>query len=332
VDWIGYYFDYARFEAGLSDKRAAWAVRWCQDMASQELILMRELRAGLGRLGFAASVARFLKPFLAPLYAWISMLPEGSCVTPPLMVRLLLSWVSGKVGETPRIPMGLRAASGGERFRADAKAEGDLIVLGGWELYNGEDTRNARWFSVHLGREEIPWAYVRGDPFRFISALELLATLLCIVIFDPQLEQETTCGLRLTASTDNRGNGFALNKLASSKYPLYLVLMELSEQLESRGLILNLAWRPRDENEQADALTNGHYGAFNTARRLPVVWSKVKWLVLPGLLEAAEMLFKETQAKRAKPSAAGPSGPAGGASGHHRKQGKEETLRVRDPW
>ena len=108
--------------------------------------------------------------------------------------------------------------------------------------------------------------------------------------------------------------------------------MELSEQLESRGLILNLAWRPRDENEQADALTNGHYGAFNTARRLPVVWSQVKWLVLPGLLEAAEMLFKETQAKRAKPSAAGPSGPAGGASGHHRKQGKEETLRVRDPW
>jgi len=63
-------------------------------------------------------------------------------------------------------------------FRIDAKAEQDKIVIGGWETCMSKDTRRARWFSVKLGRKEIPWAYLKIEPFRSIATLELVGVLL----------------------------------------------------------------------------------------------------------------------------------------------------------
>ena len=88
-----------------------------------------------------------------------------------------------------------------------------------------------------------------GDPFRSIAALELLATLVCVLVFDPRESSLAGAHISLTASGDNQSNGFTLDRLSSTKYPLYLVLMELSEQLRARKLALSVAWRPRDENE-----------------------------------------------------------------------------------
>ena len=34
----------------------------------------------------------------------------------------------------------------------------------------------------------------------------------------------------------------------------------MSEQLRSRNVVLSVVWRPRDENEEADALTNEQFG------------------------------------------------------------------------
>ena len=90
--------------------------------------------------------------------------------------------------------------------------------------------------SVELTKKEIPWAYTRGDPFRSIASLELFATLLCILAFDPQEANLTGARISLTASGDNQSNGFLLDKLASTKYPVYLVLMEVAAQLRMRNL------------------------------------------------------------------------------------------------
>ena len=35
----------------------------------------------------------------------------------------------------------------GEAFRADAKAQGQDVVIGGWECLGGRDSQVARWFS-----------------------------------------------------------------------------------------------------------------------------------------------------------------------------------------
>ena len=89
-----------------------------------------------------------------------------------------------------------------------------------------------------------------------------------------------------------------INQLASSwmnfptKYPMYLVLIELSEQMRLRNMIFSIAWRPRDENEEADALTNEVFTGFDPGLRVPLQWDKLEFLVLPHLTELAEAHFQ----------------------------------------
>jgi hypothetical protein len=186
----------------------------------------------------------------------------------------------------------------GELYRSDAKAEGDLIVLGGWELGPHADTCQARWYSIRLSRKEVPWAYTRGDPFRAIASLELLGTLLCLLVFGTEASSLATGSISLTASGDNQSNGFSLDKLSSTKYPLYLVLMELAEQLRARRLLLQVAWRPRDENEEADALTNEVFAAFSPEKRVHVEWASLPFVVLGQLTDLAEDHFKNMSAAK----------------------------------
>ena len=68
-------------------------------------------------------------------------------------------------------------------FRSDAKAEGHIIRIGGWESAGERTTKEARWYSVTLTRSTAQWAFSRGEPFRTIAALELYATLVSTMAF-----------------------------------------------------------------------------------------------------------------------------------------------------
>ena len=172
VCWIGYFFDFVGFWAGVSDSRCDWAAVWCSRVATGGRVQVRSFREGLGRLAFAAELLVFAKPFLGPLYAWSSVLPDGAVAEVPVMVQMVLKWLEEKFGERRRIQFGKPQVHVGEKFRADAKAKGDSIVIGGWEVGGHEGVRAARWFSLRLDKSQIPWAYARGEPFRSVSALE----------------------------------------------------------------------------------------------------------------------------------------------------------------
>ena len=73
---------------------------------------------------------------------------------------------------------------------------------------------------------------------------------------------------------------------------MYLVLMELNEQMRLKNMIFSIAWRPRDENEEADALTNEVFTNFDPGLRVPLQWDKLEFLVLPHLTEVPEAHFK----------------------------------------
>ena len=84
----------------------------------------------------------------------------------------------------------------------------------------------------------------------------------------------------------------------------------MAEHLRQKSLVLSVAWRPRDENEEADALTNQVYSAFDLSRRVPVVWEDIQFYVLPQLTAMAETYFMDVQErkKEAKARAASSSG------------------------
>jgi hypothetical protein len=122
-----------------------------------------------------------------------------------------------------------------ERFRTDAKAEGDTVTVGGYQTGNAEGgeipQEEAKWFLLVLTRSSAPWAFAKGEPFRTIAALELLGSLLGIMLLlDPGEGQEGMHMGRLSvgALTDNSGNRFAVARMLTTKWPLVAFLAELS--------------------------------------------------------------------------------------------------------
>ena len=140
-----------------------------------------------------------------------------------------------------------RGESLGPVFRADAKAEGQEVVVGGWECRGGTPARRARWFSVRLTRATAPWAFGRGEPFQNIAAIELFASLVSVITFGDEWRKGVKGTLHISGLTDNSGNTSALARLMSSKFPLIVILTEFAAQLRSRGMDLELEWIPRNQ-------------------------------------------------------------------------------------
>ena len=75
--------------------------------------------------------------------------------------------------------------------------------------------------------------------------------------------------------------------------------MELALHLQRSQVDLDLQWIPRDQNVEADALTNEEFGDFNADRRLPVEIEELKFLVLHQLMKFAEEIDSEITMKKA---------------------------------
>ena len=167
-----------------------------------------------------------------------------------------------------------RPAQGTVMFKADAKGEDHRVVLGGYEIIQGQ---LGRWFSLEVSQEEAPWLFKKGKSSSTISAGELLASLTCILLFvdEGKDERRMQGTVAVTGATDNQGNSYIVSKLMTTKFPVGAILMETVKQLARRNLWLNLHWIPREQNTEADALTNLDFSKFDANRRVEVTWSKL---------------------------------------------------------
>ena len=59
-------------------------------------------------------------------------------------------------------------------------------------------------------------------------------------------------------------------------------------------------WLPRDQNEEADALTNFDYRFFDPKRRIPLDVNDLGFQVLPELFESGEDYIKELAEEKEK--------------------------------
>ena len=170
AEWIGYWMDLGRFELGVSAARAAWSSNWLDDRVREGRAQFGELLQGVGRLGFITGAVESLRPFLGPLYAWASAGPRHARPVIPPMLLLIMKYPSRKLKECRMMPCEKKALQLGEVFRIDAKAEGDLVVIGGWRSQGGCKARDAPWILLELTWSTAPWAFARGEPFRTIAA------------------------------------------------------------------------------------------------------------------------------------------------------------------
>ena len=108
----------------------------------------------------------------------------------------------------------------------------------------------------------------------------------------------------------------------SPKFPLIVIMTEMAAQLQAREAELDLQWIPRNQNEEADGLTNDDFSQFDPSRRIMVEIERLKFLILPKMIKAADELYSE--AKRNKEAAK--------SRALQRSSTKLRPLKERDPW
>ena len=248
------------------------------------VVSAREFSEFLGRLGFVAQLLTWLKPHLAPLFAWGAVASPGMVGRLPDTVILTLHYILREMAaETFMVSARRPVYFNSEQFRTDAKCADDFIVLGGWEL------SSRRWFSLKLSRVQVPYMFKPdggGSQWASTSA-ELLASLCALHAFgwlNPASSRRTVA-LALQAGTDNRANEALSSKRSTTKWPLMLINMQLSASLARARLSLNLKWRPREENVEADKLTNEEFEDFDAGCRIDLGWGDFDMSLVEALWE-----------------------------------------------
>ena len=62
---------------------------------------------------------------------------------------------------------------------------------------------------------------------------------------------------------------------------------------------MSLGWVPREQNEEADALTNGDFSQFRSANRVTPVVEEVAWLILRKMLQVATDIYDDVMRRKA---------------------------------
>jgi hypothetical protein len=328
MEWLGYHLDFVGYRVGISLARCQWLIVWGEQILANGSVLARHLSCGLGRIGFASSALHWLKPFMAPLYAWVAAAPGGSLLNLPRMCRIVLMWLVEQLKAGRHLVDCSRPrVEAGELFRTDAKGDPSKVVLGGWRSQGGTSTKEAEWFSLVITSDQAPWLFketsrgISSSPT--ISSGELLATMMALEVF-PLSKGSQKGKVRITGLTDNLGNSFITKKYLTTKMPVAALLMQLSLHLAAKDVELSLDWIPREENVEADALTNEDYSLFTMANRIDVSLANLDIGLMLQLIASWDELDIDCKKRKAE-SAAVPAQQA-------RRRGRKQKKGPKEPW
>jgi hypothetical protein len=105
----------------------------------------------------------------------------------------------------------------------------------------------------------------------------------------------------LTGVTDNQGNTFVTSRLLSTKYPLALMLMQLTVVTAELGVWLDLKWWPRERNVEADQLSNEDFTGWDLGRRIQLKFEDLRLEVVQRLAPSyRDLLVDKLERKRRK--------------------------------
>ena len=99
--------------------------------------------------------------------------------------------------------------------------------------------------------------------------------------------------LVVNAGTDNRSTPSIQQKGLSNKWPVQAIHMQMVSRLHSCHKICRLQWRPREENVEADDLTNFRFEKFTAANRLHLEFSELDFSLLDMLVMARDSFEAE---------------------------------------
>ena len=185
VAWVGFELLHRSHQLGISQRRAEWFIRWSRGVASSEFVKMSTFEEGLGRIAYVAGALENERPFLGPLYRFLTLHPRQSVRRVPSYVAFILNHLSGQLERSRHYPCAVNQLSSDVSPRVDAQASDERTGIGGWypvlDKRGVPDTWASPWFSMLVEREHLPWVFEKGDkPALVISTLEALAVLVSL--------------------------------------------------------------------------------------------------------------------------------------------------------
>ena len=307
VTFIGYELDYGSRLLGMSEARGEWLRGWVREAKSSHWVVsVRKFREYLGRLGFVCRVVYWIKPHLAPLYAWAAAASKSMVAKLPDLVILTLLYLEKTLGaldfkvaatKEPSVPSPV--------LHTDAKCADGYVVLGGWD--SRFEPHKAPWFSIRLDPSLAPYLFDSDGRSQWAStSAELLATLVGLWVFGhlKPCKVPHQVPVELPAATDNKSNQHLMKKQSTTKWPLMLVNMQFSHLLREACLRVALRWKHRAENDLADQLTNERFDSFSPDLRVQFSFDEVPLDLLNQLWETKTQFDLERKHLASMPPAA----------------------------
>ena len=287
AQFVGYKLDYKMVSLGVNERRGAWLLEFLASLKKDKFTVhMRRFAEFLGRLGFVSRVLCWMKPHLAPLYTWSAALDKGTVATMPKLVRLVCLYIEQQLmAKTFMYSCKRPQVIEGDLFRTDAKCETGKVTFGGYHLGDG------RWFSLSVSPSEAPYLFKANGDSQWASApSELLAVMIALQVYGflEDSAERKQFDLLVQGGTDNRSIEQMMRKAATTRWPLVLVNMQLTDSTMKSGMRVGLKWRPRDENTVADDLTNEKFDQVEVAKRVHIAWNEIKLDLLNKLWGARE--------------------------------------------
>ena len=174
VAWVGFELLHSSSCLGISQRRADWFVKWSLEIASSTYVNMSRFEEGLGRIMFVARALEYEKPFMGPLYRFLSLHPRESVRRVPAYVTFILRYLARQISHTRHFPCATSITSIEQAPRVDAHASSERTGKGGWLPELDSDGRpspsTSRWFSHAITKEEFP-GYLSGEENPCCSSL-----------------------------------------------------------------------------------------------------------------------------------------------------------------
>ena len=151
--WVGFELLHRGHQLGISQRRAERFIRWSRGVASSEFVKMSTFEEGLGRIAYVAGALENERPFLGPLYRFLTLHPRQSVRRVPPYVAFTLNHLSRQSERSRHYPCVVNQLSSDVSPRVDAQASDERTGIGGWY---------SPWFSMLVECEHFPWVFGKG--------------------------------------------------------------------------------------------------------------------------------------------------------------------------
>ena len=128
----------------------------------------------------------------------------------------------------------------------------------------------------------------------------MLAVIVALCCFEHLLPKarRLLAQIVIRAGADNQALESLSFKQSSTKIPLLFVMMQLGITTARHNIRVNLQWRPRELNTEADALTNSDFTGFDVSKRIHVDWPSLPIELLRSLVAHSSSFASEVNTNR----------------------------------